>query len=308
MFQIARPLFFICETPLHAGAGGGIGTELPIQREEHTLFPKVEASGIKGALREVFERKKSTNKTDKNYPSDLTALFGHPKDGDKNAGALGLTDARLLLFPVRSRRGIFAWTTCPRVLTRFARDLRVSEANGGGQAVKNLLALVEAVTTVGVSTPLQSNIADAKGNVFLEEYSIHASGNSATEVLASALSHQDLLNIPELPGQFVVIPDEYFSDFVQHCTEIHTRIRIGDEGVVEDGALFTEEHLPAESVLYALAMAHPEFIKAGMLAPKILDIFEKGLPEIVQIGGNATLGKGITRITKNFLKDENGKS
>lgn len=300
MFQIARPLFFICETPLHAGAGGGIGTELPIQREEHTLFPKIEASGIKGAFREVFERNRKTNKEDKNYPPDLIAVFGHPKDGDLNAGALGLTDGRLLLFPVRSRRGVFAWTTCPRVLTRFARDLEVSATNGGGQTVKNLLTQVQAIPKDKSSVPPNGVIAN--GSVFLEEYSIPVDVDAATGILATTLAN--VLGIADLPGQFVVIPDDYFSDFVQHNTEIHTRIRIGNDGVVEDGALFTEEHLPAESVLYSLAMAHPEFKKGGKNAAVILDIFEKDLPEIVQIGGNATLGKGIVRIPKKFLKDE----
>ncbi|MCF8245170.1 MAG: type III-B CRISPR module RAMP protein Cmr4 [Saprospiraceae bacterium] len=304
MFQLAKPIFFICETPLHAGAGGGIGTELPIQREEYTHFPKIEASGIKGALREVFEKQYPKRGLDEN----MIAVFGHPKEGDLNAGALGLTDGRLLLFPVRSRQGVFAWATCPRVLIRFARDLYISGENGGGQGVKDLQKLVEAIPKGKSTVPTNSEIGmpiktdNTKGNVFLEEYSINVEEDVDTGTLATTLAI--LLNIPELPGQFVVIPDEYFSDFVQHNTEIHTRIRIGDNGVVEDGALFSEEHLPAESVLYTLAMAHPEFKNQGMSANKILEIFEKGLPSIVQIGGNATLGKGIVRITKDFLKNQ----
>ena len=293
MFQIAKPIFFICETPLHAGAGGGIGTELPIQRESHTLFPKIEASGIKGSFRDVFEQKFSDN----GLTPDMLAVFGHPQKGDENAGALGLTDGRILLFPVRSRQGVFAWTTCPRALTRFERDLRVSEANGGGDAVKNLADQVKAVPK-DINTVAQ-NSAAANGNVYLEEYCIKVSVNQATTRLSATLA--ELLGIPELPGQLVIITDEYFSDFVQHCTEIQTRIRIGENGVVEDGALFTEEHLPAESVLYSLAMAHPEFKTGGRTASAILDFFNKNLPEIVQIGGSATLGKGIIRVTKKLL-------
>jgi len=56
MFQISKPLFLICETPLHAGSGDSLGiVDLPIQREKHTSFPKIEASSLKGALREAFE-------------------------------------------------------------------------------------------------------------------------------------------------------------------------------------------------------------------------------------------------------------
>lgn len=299
MFQIARPFFFICETPLHAGAGGGIGTELPIQREEHTQFPKIEASGIKGALREVFEQnfKKAGKKVD---DPDLVAVFGHPTDGDKNAGALGLTDGRLLLFPVRSRRGVFAWATCPRVLKRFERDLEVCVANLAGQQTADLLAFLKAMPKDKPTVPPNGIIA--KGEVWLEEYSIAVDVNIETGAFATHLS--GLIGISELPGQFVVIPDDYFSDFVQHCTEMHTRIRIdNDTHVVADGQLFTEEHLPAESVLYSLALAHPEFSKtAGKNAAAILQIFENGLSQVVQIGGNATLGKGITRTIKTLLK------
>jgi CRISPR-associated protein Cmr4 len=296
MFQIVKPIFFICETPLHAGAGGGIGTELPIQREAHTNFPKIEASGIKGALREAFERNYKKLGKPKTDP-DLVAVFGHPDKGDENAGALGLTDARLLLFPVRSRRGVFAWVTCSRVLKRFVRDLEVSKANGG--AVDDLLTAAKAASLLkkGVAN---NSILEQNGSIWLEEYAIEAPKDPIATALADALRSATFID--DLDSQFAIIPDEYFTDFVQHNTEIHTRIRIGDEGVVKDGALFTEEHLPAESVLYSLVMAHPEFKSGGRNAAAILDIFEKDLPEIVQIGGNATLGKGITRITTNFLK------
>ena len=49
MFKSAKPLFLIVETSLHAGSGSDLGiVDLPIQREKHTNYPKVEASGIKG--------------------------------------------------------------------------------------------------------------------------------------------------------------------------------------------------------------------------------------------------------------------
>ena len=59
MYKNAKPLFFMCETPLHAGSGSDLGiVDLPIQRERHTNFPKVESSSLKGALREGFENGK----------------------------------------------------------------------------------------------------------------------------------------------------------------------------------------------------------------------------------------------------------
>ena len=56
MFKKALPFFIHVITPLHAGTGQELGiVDLPIQRERHTGFPKIEASGLKGSIREVFE-------------------------------------------------------------------------------------------------------------------------------------------------------------------------------------------------------------------------------------------------------------
>ncbi len=45
-------------------------------------------------------------------------------------------------------------------------------------------------------------------------------------------------------------------------TEVITRTKIDNEtGTVEDGALFTEEYLPTDSVLYSLVFASDEYGK-----------------------------------------------
>src|SRR5262249_10276387 len=51
-------------------------------------------------------------------------IFGPPTEyaGD-NAGSAQFADARLLLLPVRSLAGTFAWVTSPYVLRRFLRDV-----------------------------------------------------------------------------------------------------------------------------------------------------------------------------------------
>jgi CRISPR-associated protein Cmr4 len=64
--------------------------------------------------------------------------------------------------------------------------------------------------------------------------------------------------------------------------------------------LFSEEYLPAESVMYSMVMFADEFSskETKMSAEKVKEFFESGLSankNIVQIGGNATLGKGIVR-------------
>jgi CRISPR-associated protein Cmr4 len=56
MYKKAKTFFMVLETPLHAGSGADLGiVDLPIQRERHTGIPKIEASGLKGCIREAFE-------------------------------------------------------------------------------------------------------------------------------------------------------------------------------------------------------------------------------------------------------------
>jgi CRISPR-associated protein Cmr4 len=139
MYQIAKPLFLICETPLHAGSGSDLGiVDLPIQRERHTDFPKIEGSSLKGALRAAVEQETNNSFDDR---VSVHRVFGYDDGGltDKAkiekalggktdfAGAIGFTDARLLLFPVKSMKGVFAWVTCEKVLNQFLSDMKQSQ-------------------------------------------------------------------------------------------------------------------------------------------------------------------------------------
>ena len=161
MFQLARPLFITCETPLHAGSGDSLGiVDLPIQRERHTSFPKIEASSLKGALREAFEQDKK-----KVSPSDIIKAFGPDTNASEHAGALGFTDARLLLFPVKSMKGVFAWITCPKALRQLQTDLALAKDSPK-------LELTNIAPKDGECIALAEGLCDVvnKGKVILEEY------------------------------------------------------------------------------------------------------------------------------------------
>jgi len=80
----------------------------------------------------------------------------------------------------------------------------------------------------------------------------------------------------------VVVSDSNFAHFVKNSTEVITRIRLLN-GVAdkESGGLFTEEYLPAETVMYALALGDSTEVKEITM---------------LQVGGNSTLGKGIVEL------------
>jgi CRISPR-associated protein Cmr4 len=304
MFQLARPLFLTCETPLHAGSGDALGiVDLPIQRERHTSFPKIEASSLKGALREAFEEK-----IGESNPQLLKAFGPEEKGGDSiSAGALGFTDARLILFPVKSMKGVFAWITCPKVLRQFSSDLKLS--------IKEEITGIVNVAD-GTALPLGSSTTLAFGGHFvLEEYTFKKNDGAAPQMSSQSLADWLAGNLfdsgsfwhKKAKSDILVLSDNDFKDFVNLSTEVITRTKIDNEtGTVQRGALFTEEYLPAESVLYSLVLASPEFVsekerRNGEKRPEkangMMDFFTGRMEEhpVVQLGGNATLGKGLLR-------------
>jgi CRISPR-associated protein Cmr4 len=105
-------------TALHAGTGQGTGViDLPIAREKATYLPVVPGSSLKGVLRDELQGTLNEEES--------LALFGPvAENASEHAGALSVSDARLLCLPLRSIHGTFAWASCPMVLRRYVRDLK----------------------------------------------------------------------------------------------------------------------------------------------------------------------------------------
>jgi len=259
--QTVKPFFIKVVTPLHAGSGSDLGVvDMPIQRESHTSFPKIEASSLKGSIRSEF--------TSKNSEEEAEKIFGRGDD----AGKLGFSDARILFFPVKSVKGVFAYITCPMVLDRLKEDLKLGR-NESLEEIKIPKAIEDEECIVFENN---ENIIDDK-YVVLEEYSFQVKRDKLDETF----------KIPKIDKtRLIIISDDNFTHFVKNSTEVITRIKIGEDGVVDKkaGALFTEEYLPSETVMYALTLGE-------------VDKFTNETPLTLQIGGNSTLGKGIVELT-----------
>jgi CRISPR-associated protein Cmr4 len=298
MYHIARPLFLHCETPLHAGSGSELGIiDLPIQRERHTDFPKIEGSSLKGALRERFEQVLIPGERKKEYNNPkINDTFGPEGIDGLYAGALGITDARLLLFPVKSMKGVFAWVTCPDAIKRFVADLKLCEIEFDFENIEKNTCTANSELLIGGTS------------IVLEEYTFAVSSNDNTSKLSNWLATvvfgEDFLWFEKLKTNLVVLDNDNFKDFVSLSTEVITRTKIDNiTGTVQDGALFTEEYLPAESILYSMVLSAPIFTsgkksESGLSdAKSVHDFFLNTLSSNecgnrVQVGANATLGKG----------------
>jgi CRISPR-associated protein Cmr4 len=310
MFKTAKPLFLLCETPLHVGSGSDLGViDLPIQRERHTDVPKVESSSLKGALREAFEQ--HAPDTELEEQKKIHVSFGYDeagcsegikgffKDNSEFSGCLGFTDGRLLLFPVKSLRGVFAWVTCPDVLHRFADEMKLADTSFSLSMPKEN------------TCPKDTQVLVNGNQLVLEEYTYtiakDENENGACTKLAqwlqAKLFPRESYWGEKIVTNLVVLSNDDFRDFTRFSTEVVTRTKIDNRtGTVAKGALFTEEFLPAESILYSLVLASPEFSKREKIfndAPDVIHYFgetvNSKLNNILQLGGDATLGKGIMR-------------
>jgi CRISPR-associated protein Cmr4 len=310
MFKKAKVLFLYTETPLHTGSGSSLSVvDLPIQRERHTNLPMVQASGLKGSLRNYAEdlAKNITNGKVKgvnipNIDDKIKLVFGPEKEGSEHAGALSFTDARLLLFPVRSLKGIFAWVTCPSVLQRFVRDLTIAG-----------LTQTLTVPSVGENEASVTNSSEVTvdNKVILEEFSFDAKDSEedkkkATEI-ADWLSKNAIPQSDEykpwrekITKNLVILPDNAFRDFTEFSTEVIARTKIQSETkTVAPGALWYEEHLPSDTLLYSLALASdPLGTKVNGLnsADDVLTFLTSLEIDRFQLGGDETVGRGIVKL------------
>jgi CRISPR-associated protein Cmr4 len=293
MRSFSRVVFIYAETAMHAGTGTGLGAvDLPIQREKHTDFPMIQSSGVKGALRNAAELKLSD--------ADAELIFGAtPDKGDNDgfAGAVSPSDARILCFPVRALNGVFVWLTCPSVLARFQQDMRLD-------AVQIPMPQAEQAL---VSSP---NLLLNGNSIVLEEYAYKATSNELVAEWAGYLASQTLPQEysfwrERLQSHLVVLHDDDFRDFVKYATEIVTRIKINPQSKVvdkENGALFTQELLPADSILYSIVefshSRNPDHETKGRWeAQKVYEKLREYVQTSIQIGADETVGRGRVRLT-----------
>ncbi len=289
-------------TPTHVGAGSGLGhIDLPIYREAHTDFPAIPASAIKGVFRtrwiyellrnmediglkashletlieggkdklnENIKKLKDRRELMNDIPEGkrkeimkLIELFGS-KDSE---GKLTFSDARILFFPVRSLKGIYALITCPYVIRRFCEDTQKDISNIPEPNNEECITLSDKV------------IVNFGGNEFvvLEEFSFKVS-NKETDWEPPEDVDKD---------RVVIVSDDVFKHMVKSYTEVQTHIKVDiEKGTVRQGGLWFEEYLPAESILY-------------------FALFKNGVnyqiqKETLQIGGNSSTGKGFVEVFK----------
>jgi CRISPR-associated protein Cmr4 len=279
-------LFIHALTGVHAGSGTALGTvDLPVQRERHSQWPTIPGSTLKGILRDACRRNGGSDDV-------WRAAFGpETSAAHEHAGAVSVTDARILAFPVRSLHGVFAWTTCPAVLARLGRDMRLvgiepPQAPHAGKPGEFL-------------APDSSPLLLGKDQALLEEFEFRRTGapGDAPGWLARQAT-DDQGTRERIASHLAVLHDDDFTHFTRHATEIVARVGLNYETkTVKEGALFYEEFVPAETIFYALVFAE-DSRRTGVTdkADQMLAYVAKNLFGTLQIGGDATIGKGLCAV------------
>lgn len=253
----------LAETSIHPGAGRDTGfVDLPVAREGATDYPVIVGSSFKGALLDhVRTRDKGVDKDRQNE------IFGE----ENSAGSLVVSDARLVLLPVRSMTGHYKWVTCPHLIERLERDLQRSREKGqpiafGDIENKHYLG--------GGDKPL-----------YLEERQFQPAGGlpeGLVDLLSSLVLHEKAKN--RLAGQVVVLSNDDFTWFARFGLNVNARNQL-DEVKKTSKNLWYEETIPPDSLFYCLFAE-----RRGEAVSTITGIFED--TPYLQVGGNASVGQG----------------
>ncbi len=301
---LANLLLMYALTPVHMGSGQSLSyVDLPVQREKVTSFPVLWSSGIKGVFRTNFSRYLDIFNSDNKNLVDI--IFGPEDSDDSFASCISITDAKILLYPVRSLKGVFAYVTCPFVIKRFINELYsfYNESNNNlNEIIKEIkdLTLDDNKVIIKDDSILKIN----ESQVALEEFvfEIEKKDNLINNLLGINFLNELIKEDNDIEKRVAIVSDNVFKDFVNYSVEIRTRIRIDQiSGVTKEGALFTQEFVPSNSIFYSFVFIKNPFNKKNGLSKddvnqKINDFLSEF--NILQFGSDETLGKGLFKLKK----------
>ncbi len=277
----ARLYFVHALSPLHPGTGQGVGViDLPIAREKATGIPYLPGSSVKGVLRDTMQASAKNGV--------VKSLFGPDTvNAAEHAGAAQFADARLLLLPIRSLRGTFAWVTSPYLLQRLIRD--AAETGLQPPQVMPVPAQRQQALISG-----EAILYHDRNLVILEDLDLGAEQRDDVVTWATWIGKYALARDDEramLKERLCIVHDDILSFLLSTATEVVARIRLKEDSkTVDEGALWYEEALPSETLLYGIIFAqnireysaHQAFVDLAVLNRRVF-----------QFGGKATVGRGL---------------
>lgn len=299
MFEQQAAVFLYSISPVHMGAGQAVGViDNPIQRERHTGHPCFSGSGIKGAVRHSFTALGGDG-------DSISVLFGPDSNSNElHAGAISFGDAQLIALPVRSLKGGYVYASCPQALARAQRLLaQVSQTRNW----PNLPLITEGSCLIS-NEALLSGVDHDKLHLEAFEYTVADKACDALRVIGEDLAMTALPTgegytffREKFAADLIMLNDTDFNYFSQYAMLVEPHVRIDPlTGTAKDGGLFYTENLPPESLLIAPLMASKtrtgkaDELDAITVMAQIKTIIHS---KVLQLGGNATTGRGLVAAT-----------
>ncbi|MCK9874107.1 type III-B CRISPR module RAMP protein Cmr4 [Nocardiopsis dassonvillei] len=328
--MINHLLYLYTESPLHAGAAASDGVvDLPIQREVATGYPLVWGQSLKGALRQAARDRGM----EEEFGADVVnEVFGpppprpnaedHERGVNPHAGLLRVGDAQLVALPVSTMQRTFAWASSALALSRLARKYQIADlsadlpdipapAHGRGYAADPVWVGAEheeqivgpCVVNLAAHTLAPANSAEpAEGD--------QAGTGRAQDPTAVVISDEDpvrrwgdLLSrhalgervalgpfATKLTQDLFVVGEDVMQLLVRQGTEYTIRTQL-DPGTKTVNQLFSSEYLPAETILAAVLTLRPHPDNGDYHQFLLQELLGES---VVQIGGDETIGKGLT--------------
>ena len=322
--------------------------DLMLQREVTTNFPFIQGSSIKGAVRSFLEAQPVKDKSlaqdlinfvktngdeklkeevENLTPNEMTIflaralvqklrklnkdeakkfeslyrefdiIFGpYDPKGELKKGALTITDASLLFYPVRSLKGLYALVTCPEILRR----LKIPHIN---------LEIPETLLKLDDKSKIKA-LKGTKSKYEINERVYFEDLNFDVEIIEpNDLKWLDDFKLGEVKDRLFIVHNDVFQYFVEFATQVMSRNRIDyATGVVQTGALWSEEHLPPETYLFSYLEDDGKPVDGSQTAFKWLES-KLSSSNVIHLGGDETVGKGFVNLRVKELKEgENGQN
>ncbi len=265
------------KTNLHVGSDGtnfGI-VDKQVQRDTITNLPVINASSLKGAIRDHFDEEIQKDDTSKLF----IKLFG---DGD-NQGLIKFVDAKLLFIPLRSNKKPYYHVTSKSNLEEMQEFLKYMDID---------------ISFDEITTANKSVVIGNEKDVVVEDVEC-----DSVQVDISKL--KSIFGIKNL----AIFNDE---DFYEAISNLPVIARNCLETNKEN--LWYEEVVPRESIFFTVLNYYDNFNEEGKdkrgrddkykFTSQINKFDKKLLNDNIQIGANASIGYGICNFSILGGKDE----
>ena len=282
-------------TNLHVGSGDnnfGI-IDNQVQRDVLTGRPTINSSSLKGSLREYFDPENKSSQfiryvfgsppTEKNEVEDKNQKEKEDKSSKQEKGKFTFVSATLLSIPLRSNTKTFFRATSPEIIEEFISNLSSFDIKLEQEKLLQELANLKPNKEVFI-------FEDIKNETIIED--------TKTQYI-----EKDLSSLEEILGKDIAIVENSLLN--DYCADLPIVARNHLENG-ESQNLWYEEIVPRESRFY-FTVTKPKNLDNK--DSKNIGTYETKFDDMgmVQIGANATIGYGYTKINKvkKVVQDEN---